>query len=50
MSAATAAKLYFSIKFMAEGPDVAVDIISCCLMPPDFPRVVSRYSEECVNV
>lgn len=50
MSAATVAKLYFSIKFMAERPDVAVDMISCYLMPPDFPHVVSKYREECVNV
>lgn len=50
LSATTAAKLYFSKKFMAEGPDVAVDIISCFLMPPDFPCVVSSYSKEPVNV
>lgn len=37
---------FFSINFMVEGPDVAVDIISCYLMPPDFLHVVSSYSKE----
>jgi len=46
----TAAKLCFSIKFVAEGPDVAVDIISCYWMLPDFACVVSSYSEEPVSV
>lgn len=31
---------------MVEGPDVAVDRISCYLMPPDFLHVVSSYSKE----
>lgn len=35
---------------MAEGPDVAVNIIPCCLMPLYVPHVVSSYCKEPVNV
>lgn len=35
---------------MAEGPDVAVDIIPCYLVPLDFPHVGKSYCKEPVNV
>lgn len=35
---------------MAEGSDVAVNIIPCYLMPLDDPYVVNSYCKEPVNV